>query len=271
MPSRQSSKVKKDVSEERKEEEDSDASDQESLQLGDDDGDDDDDDDDDDECDDDEIRVKNPTIKEQLQDLSDEEKSNEDEDDAAPNDVSFATSKQSALERLQKARAQIEKEKAGVKEKRKKRDLLYQQQKKQKLVSSVQPDSSPSGVHDEHSTVDVVEEDKTRLDGKNLAQTSKTNEHVQFTDDDDNENDDENENNLISKEDVEDYIPLIRAGGLKPVRIRDVARLMPDKHSAAMFRREQLFGSRIKRETMGQRLAAKEKKKARHRSTSAVH
>jgi len=248
----------------KEEEEDSESSDGESLNLGDK-VDDDDDDDDDDGNDGDQLKSKTSTIKEQLQDLSDDE-----DDDAAPDDVSFVMSKQSALESLQRARAQIEKEKASLKEKRLKRELLYQQQKKRKLVSSA--DDSEEGLTKSTSKTGKINKtnktDKTSL--KNISGTDKINKLVQRSDEDDVGDD---ECSLNIKEASEDFIPLTQSGGMKAVYIKDVSRLVPDKQSAILFKQQQLFGSHIKRETMKERLASNEKKRARHHkaTTASVH
>jgi len=118
-------------------------------------------------------------------------------------------------------------------------DLCVQKQKLGENLKKIEKGTS----EDEGRDVDSVA----------AAREQPLNEHIQFSDDEGSADETINE----------DFISLSSSGGLKPVCIKDVARLVPGMDAARQFRQQQLFGGRIKREAMTQRLAGAEKKRAR--------
>ncbi|XP_078696835.1 uncharacterized protein LOC144924968 isoform X2 [Branchiostoma floridae x Branchiostoma belcheri] len=163
-----------------------------------------------------------------------------DSDDEAPEDVSFTTSRQVALQAMKTAIQETKKSEEAAKEKRKKKDELFKQQKKQKI----QP--LPLDVLKEVEAARTRElEMKTQL--KQQKSETKASQAVQ------------RRKNKPARAVGEGYEAVVLD--------EEVQKARPKSETAAQFLQKQLYGTRIRREPVGTSLAAQNK----HNHKPAAH
>jgi len=177
------------------------------------------------------------SLKHEIADEVDEE-SNED---GEPESVTFKDSKKNVLDHVRFALRQIEQDKQQTKDKRRKRDAVFKEQKKQKLArleSRRLPEDILETVASRQnepvinsSVVALRTEDKDVLDCGNNG----------------------------SKE--EDYIPL-NGSVITAINSKHISRLSSKSQSALDFRHRQLYGKSIPREPASAILAKRAKKAA---------
>lgn len=179
-----------------------------------------------------------------------------DDDDDAPEDVSFQTGKQTALQQMRDAIKHINEEKIRVKEKRRKIDQQFKEQKKRKM--------------EEMKNVRLSDDFLEELGDK--AKKTKTTEKKHVKSDvieRSSLQDDEDEGSFADTEDDldqnQDFIPFEtdRCGGvdvqtIKQYRKKTVSMTL----TAAEFKYRRLYGSNIQRESTRSKMAKIAKRKA---------
>ncbi|XP_077998411.1 uncharacterized protein LOC144451445 [Glandiceps talaboti] len=167
----------------------------------------------------------------------------DDDDDDAPEDVSFHKSKHDALELMSQAMQETKKQRDKVKEKRKAREDLYAQQKKQKLQHVRLPDDFIQ---------EVTKEEKIAEEENKLLQQGSKKKHVHF------DGDDEYDVQHPEKEDVTHSL------GMTIVALpKQIKKPKPKSQTAIDFLKQRLWGSEIKRQSVNEQHAKLNKKHGR--------
>ncbi|XP_046338331.2 bud site selection protein 21-like [Haliotis rufescens] len=193
---------------------------------------------------------------EDLELAHDDVASDEDDSDAAPEDVGFSETRATALSQMRQAMTQIKEEKLQLKAKRKQRDEKFKEQKRIKLEAvSRLPDeilnSLPEKLSEEKKETDKGKQkkkEKKKHEGKKQDLSIKKQSTV--------------------FEETEDYLPL-KTGfvdsetGIKAMPLKDLRKRMAISQSAANFRNSRLYGDHRRRESTQAYLAKMEKRKVR--------
>lgn len=181
-----------------------------------------------------------------------------DEDDA-PENVSFKTGRQAAIQQMRESIRLINEEKIKVREKRRKIDEKFKEQKKRKIENLKRarlPDDFLEDLPDKLPTkIKVSEtEEKKDLNSDGLEKGSSL---------------DEDEGSFADTEDDfehnEDFIPLNsdRFGGVEVQPLKEYQKKTVSLAlTAAEFKSKHLYGSRIPRESTKAKMAKQEKRKA---------
>ncbi|XP_048257263.1 uncharacterized protein LOC124119415 [Haliotis rufescens] len=179
---------------------------------------------------------------EDLELAHDDVASDEDDRDAAPEDVGFSETRATALSQMRQAITQIKEEKLQLKANRKQRDEKFREQKRIKL-------EAVSRLPDEilNSLPEKLSEEKKETDkGKQKKKEKKKHEGKK-------------QDHCIKKqstvfEETEDYLPL-KTGfvasetGIKAMPLKDLRKRMAISQSAANFRNSRLYGDHRRRES----------------------
>ncbi|XP_071111133.1 U3 small nucleolar RNA-associated protein NOL7-like [Haliotis cracherodii] len=174
---------------------------------------------------------------EDLELAHDDVASDEDDSDAAPEDVGFSETRATALSQMRQAMTQIKEEKLQLKTKRKQRDEKFKEQKRIKLEAvSRLPDeilnSLPEKLSEEKKETD---KEKKKHEDKNRVTIPLSKQSTVF-------------------EETEDYLPL-KTGfvdsetGIKAMPLKDLRKRMAISQSAANFRNSRLYGDHRRRES----------------------
>jgi len=184
------------------------------------------------------------------------ESGDESDSDAAPDDVTFEASRMSVLSKVKQAVDHINKEKEKLRTKRRQKQDQYTTQKKQKRESRRLPDDVLAALTDQPIST------KSKSDKKSESEdTSKQTEEERSTQ--------EEINDMLGfsgsdgEQEPEDFIPLEQSG-IRAVCVQDAVRAsITSAEKAAEFKHNMLYGNRIRRENTKDKLAKKQKKKAR--------
>ncbi|XP_063408504.1 uncharacterized protein LOC134692070 isoform X2 [Mytilus trossulus] len=180
-----------------------------------------------------------------------------DEDDA-PEDVSFKTGKQTALQQMRDAIKNINAEKIKTKEKRRKIDEQFKEQKKRKMEE----------LKNARLPEDFLEGIAEKLPSRKNTTTEKTNSKSDIIERASLQEDEDEGSFADTEDDFDhnpDFIPFesSRSDGVEVQHIKEYQKKTTSLAlTAAEFKYRQLYGSRIHRESSKSKMAKREKKKA---------
>lgn len=148
--------------------------------------------------------------------------------DEAPDDIGFTTSKEQALETLRGAADLIRQEKLKTKEKRRKRQEKFAEQKQEKLDRLKAKQIDPSILDELPDELPSKSDNAVPVEEASEVQSKK----IKFDEDDDND----------------EYLALSTGTKFKVVSQRDQTRMKTASDEALNFRERHLFGSHVRRE-----------------------
>ncbi|KAK3105110.1 hypothetical protein FSP39_017456 [Pinctada imbricata] len=183
----------------------------------------------------------------------------DDDDDDIPESVSFRDSRNDAINRIKTALKEIGAQKGRVKEKRRKLDQQYKEQKKRKLEDLEKEKLSEEFLED---LPDFDTREKSQHDGREATNHSVSRgkkdtvdsleERLSFEDDEESFADTEDD---FDDSGPADFIPLDQdrlQGGVEAETLKkNKKKTLSSLEKAREFKQQALYGSRIKRETSG--------------------
>eukprot|EP00794_Sanderia_malayensis_P011048 gene11048-12213_t len=188
-----------------------------------------------------------------MSEISDDVKENSS-DDEAPEDISLVAAKQSALERQKIEKETIKRAKELKKNKRRKHEEKFAQQKKIKLLNNFEklPDNILEAISEKEQS-SVVETEKTTYhvttglsEDQEINDNNEDDEEINDEDDDDSNDGDEKDYSDIDEEkDFEDQ-PKMATITARVLKARE-KELEQGARNARDFLRDQLYGDRVKR------------------------